>query len=249
MSRIFLVRHGQAGSRQNYDCLSDLGHTQARALGDYFAREGVTFHAAWVGGLTRQRQTAEHVAAAYAAAGRAFPAPTHDPAWNEFDLDHIYQHLAPILAEEDPEFRTDYEVMQADVHAAGENTEAQVHRHWTGADVRLVAAWIKGHPKYGEEGYTGESFRDFHARIAACRTALAPLTQADDDHNLIVFTSGTPIGIWTALGLDVEDHRAMRLAGVLHNASYTMMRLRPDQLRLHAFNAVPHLSGELLTWR
>ena len=87
MSRIFLVRHGQAGSRQNYDCLSDLGHTQARALGDYFAREGVTFHAAWVGGLTRQRQTAEHVAAAYAAVGLAFPAPTHDPAWNEFDLD------------------------------------------------------------------------------------------------------------------------------------------------------------------
>ncbi len=244
MSRIFLIRHGQAGSRQNYDCLSPLGHTQARALGDYFAAERLHFDAAWVGGLTRQRQTAEHIAAAYQAAGLPFPAPTHDPAWNEFDLDHIYQNLAPILAEEDPEFRAEYEAMQAEVHAAGTNTEAQVHRRWTSADVRIVTAWIKGHPRY-----PGESFRDFHARIAACRTQLAKLTQPGDDHNLVVFTSGTPIGIWAALGLDVEDHRAMRLAGVLHNASYTMMRLRPDQLRLHSFNAVPHLAGDLLTWR
>lgn len=244
MSRIFLVRHGQAGSRQHYDCLSELGQIQARALGDYFARERITFHSAWMGGLTRQQQTAAAVAAAYDAAGLAFPVPTLDDAWNEFDLDHIYQHLAPILADEDDEFRAEYEGMQGEVHEAGENTQAPVHRRWTGADVQLVMAWIKGHP-----GYVGESFQDFHARIAACRTRLAEHAQEGDEHNMIVFTSGTPIGIWAALGLDVEDHRAMRLAGVLHNGSYTMMRLRPDQLRLHAFNAVPHLAGELLTWR
>lgn len=244
MSRIFLVRHGQAGTRQNYDCLSDLGHIQARALGDYFAGERLHFDAAWVGGLTRQRQTAEHVAASYQAAGLPFPTPVHDPGWNEFDLDHIYTHLAPVLAEEDAEFRAEFEAMQAEVDAAGSDTSAQVHRRWNGADVRLVTAWIKGHPRY-----PGESFRDFHHRIASCRTRLAQIVRNEDDHNLVVFTSGTPIGIWAALGLDVDDHRAMRLAGVLHNASYTMMRLRPDQLRLHAFNAVPHLSGDLLTWR
>jgi hypothetical protein len=51
------------------------------------------------------------------------------------------------------------------------------------------------------------------------------------------------------LGLDVEDHRAMRLAGVLHNASYTVIRLRGEQLRLHTFNAVPHLEPSLCTYR
>ncbi|MCU1329086.1 MAG: phosphoglycerate mutase family protein [Bryobacterales bacterium] len=244
MSRLFLVRHGQAGSRYNYDELSDLGHRQARTLGDYFAKEGIHFDAAWVGGLKRQQQTADAVSAAYADAGLPFPAAALNPAWNEFDLDHIYEHLAPVLAEEDPDFRAEYEAMRADVHAAGDDTEADVHRRWTGADVRLVTAWIKGH-----ERYPGESFVAFHQRIAGCRAALAQHARQGDDHNLIVFTSGTPIGIWAALSLDVEDHRAMRLAGVLHNASYTIMRLRPEQLRLHVFNATPHLTGELLTWR
>ena len=55
---------------------------------------------------------------------------------------------------------------------------------------------------------------------------------------------------WAGLSLDVEDHRAMRLAGVLHNASYSVMRLRPDQLRLHTFNSIPHLTHpELHTYR
>ena len=244
MSRLFLVRHGQAGTRHNYDALSPVGHRQARALGDYFARERIHFDAAWVGALTRQRETAEAIAAAYSDAALPFPTPELNPAWNEFDLDHIYRHLAPVLAEEDPEFRAEFEAMRSDVDNAGSDTEAQVHRRWTGSDVRLVAAWIKGHPQY-----EGESFRDFHQRIAGCRASLSQIAREDDSHNLIVFTSGTPIGIWAALGLDVEDHRAMRLAGVLHNASYTVMRLRPDQLRLHVFNATPHLSGELLTWR
>ena len=238
------MRHGQAGSRQNYDALSDLGRRQAEALGEYFAQQRVNFQEARVGGLVRQRQTAEAVAAAFTLAGLDFPEPTQDPAWNEFDLDHIYRHLAPVLAEQDPEFRVEYDAMRADVHAAGSDLEAQVHRRWTGADVRLVTAWIKGHPDYA-----GESFRAFHDRVAGARDGLAALARQDDDHNMIVFTSGTPIGIWAALGLDVEDHRAMRLAGVLHNASYTIMRLRPDQLRLHAFNAVPHLPAEMLTWR
>jgi hypothetical protein len=37
---------------------------------------------------------------------------------------------------------------------------------------------------------------------------------------------------------------------VLHNASYTVMRLWDGQLRLHSFNAIPHLNEpELRTYR
>jgi hypothetical protein len=49
--------------------------------------------------------------------------------------------------------------------------------------------------------------------------------------------------------MDVEDHRAMRLAGVLMNASISMVRLREDQIRLHTFNGVPHLEPGLWTYR
>jgi hypothetical protein len=33
----------------------------------------------------------------------------------------------------------------------------------------------------------------------------------------------------------------MRLAAVLYNTSYTIVRLQEKQLRLFAFNAIPHL--------
>lgn len=35
----------------------------------------------------------------------------------------------------------------------------------------------------------------------------------------------------------------MRLAGAVYNASYTILRLRKEQLRLFTFNAVPHLAA------
>ncbi len=229
MSRIYLVRHGQAGTRAAYDALSDVGLAQARLLGEHFAKQGVRFVNAISGGLTRQQQTA----AAVAGASPDFPPIQIEPEWNEFDLDHVYRELAPVLCEEDAEFREHFEAMRAD---------GEADRRWTPADLRIVEAWIRGHYRY-----QGETWLDFRRRIAGRRTAMA--ATGDDDRNVIVFTSATPIGIWAALSLDVEDHRAMRLAGVLYNASYTVMRLRGNQLRLHAFNAVPHLEPALLTYR
>ncbi len=43
MSRIYLVRHGQAGTRKAYDAFSDLGRRQARLLGEYFVSEKIHF--------------------------------------------------------------------------------------------------------------------------------------------------------------------------------------------------------------
>jgi broad specificity phosphatase PhoE len=242
LSRVYLVRHGQAGTRQSYDSLSDLGRRQARLLGEHFVREGIRFSAASTGALSRQRQTAAEVGAAYREQGIGFPALSVEQGWNEFDLDHVYRELAPVLCEEDAEFSREFEAMRAEIHAAGEQHGAEVHRRWTPCDLKVVQAWIKGHDRY-----RGETWDAFRARIVACRTTLA--SQPEDDHAVVVFTSATPIGIWAALGMDIDDHRAMRLAGVLQNASYTVMRLRGEQLRLHTFNAVPHLESALRSYR
>ncbi|MGA2213448.1 MAG: histidine phosphatase family protein, partial [Bryobacteraceae bacterium] len=86
--------------------------------------------------------------------------------------------------------------------------------------------------------YDGESWQAFRERVTGCRLKLEP---AGSDANIVVFTSATPIGIWTALAMEIHDDRALRLAGVLHNASCTVLRLRDGELRLHSFNAIPHL--------
>ncbi len=242
MSRVYLVRHGQAGTRKAYDALSDLGRRQSRLLGEYFVSEKINFAAAYRGELKRQQQTAEEVRLAYAEAGVHFPEVVPHGGWNEFDLDHIYRALAPVMCEADPEFEKEYREMAAQARAAEQQHDATVNRRWMPCDRKVVLAWIAGaHP------YDGESWQAFRERVAGCR---ATLEQADGDANVVIFTSATPIAVWAALAMEIHDDRAMRLAGVLHNASCTVVKVIDEEVRLHSFNGVAHLgSPELRTYR
>jgi broad specificity phosphatase PhoE len=238
VSRVYLVRHGQAGTRKAYDSLSDLGRCQARRLGDYFVSEGIQFAAAYSGALMRQQETACEVSAVYRQAGVCFPEIVREPDWNEFDLTHVYRALAPRLCAEDSEFERQYQELVAQARAAAEQPEASVNRRWLPCDSKVVEAWTRG-----QHAYDGETWQAFRERVAGCRFKLEP---AERDANIVVFTSATPIGIWTALSMEIatdikNDERALRLAGVLHNASCTVMRLHEGQLRLHSFNSISHL--------
>lgn len=233
MTRIYLVRHGQAGTRDNYDALSDLGRRQSRLLGEYFVAQRIDFTSAISGGNSRQQQTAEEVRAAYSQAGRDFPALTSDEGWKEFDLDHIYRELAPRLCEDDPQFKKDFDSLREEVRANRGNPEADIHRRWTPTDGRVVQAWI--HNRYK---YSGESWPDFRNRIAARRAAI----QDGQPHaNIAIFTSATPTAIWAGLALDLDEKHIFALAGVLQNASFSVLRQRAEDLRLFSFNEVPHL--------
>ena len=242
MSDVYLVRHGQAGTRDAYDSLSDLGKRQSRLLGEYFVARGMRFAAAYVGGLCRQQQTADEVRAAYADADVSFPAVMVDASWDEFDLRRLDREIAPQLCAEDPEFRREYEAMREQLRTSEGERRARIHRRWLPCDTKVVDAWIRG--RYS---YSGETWTQFHERVMACRLRMADVPRRE---NIIVFTSAAPIAIWTGASLDVIDDRVMRLAGVLYNASYTVLRLREDQLRLFTFNAIPHLDvPELCTRR
>jgi broad specificity phosphatase PhoE len=63
MGELVLIRHGQANSAANdeagYDRLSDLGHTQARWLGDWLRAHEAPFDRVLMGSLRRHRETAE----------------------------------------------------------------------------------------------------------------------------------------------------------------------------------------------
>ena len=241
MSSVYLVRHGQAGTRDSYDSLSELGRRQSRLLGEYFVSQGIEFAAAYSGAMLRQQQTAAEVSAAYREAGVPFPEISIDYDWNEFDLAQVYREIGPLLCAADPEFRSEYEEMRRQV---GENAgvhEAEVHRRWRPCDTKMVEAWIAG-----RFPYCGETWNQFRERVAACRLKLNQPRQA----NILAFTSATPTGILTGLALDAPDERVRQLAGALLNASYTVLRQRGEHLQLFQFNAVPHLTAsELRTHR
>ena len=154
----------------------------------------------------------------------------------------MYQELAPRLCEQDAHFRREYEFLQQGIHVDGGEYGSSVHRRWLPCDTTVVNAWMDGTPAYG-----GETWEEFRRRVGACR-ASSHFAQAGE--KIAVFTSATPIAIWVGLALDIDDGRLMKLAGVLHNASFSMLQLRNNDLRLFNFNATPHLaSPELRTFR
>lgn len=242
MSILYLVRHGQAGTRENYDSLSDRGREQARLLGTHFAAQGIEFHRAFAGSLARQRATAEEVLAGL---GNVTPEVVVDPGWDEFDLSHVYREMAPRLCDDDPDFRREFDAMQRALAESQGAHDAPVHRKWNDCDRKAVGSWVTS--RYP---FTGESWPAFVARVQAALGRAVEACLESGDGNTIVFTSATPIGVSAASTLEIADQRAMWMAAVLFNASFSTLRVRQNEIRLFSFNAAPHLEApELRTFR
>lgn len=234
MSSLYLFRHGQAGLRDNYDTLSELGRTQTRLLGEHLARTHAQFTVFFSGALKRQLETAAQIQSAHP----ELPMPTVDPQWNEFDLSAVYDEIAPRLAADDAEFRAGYDQLQRD---AADATHG-VHRRWTATDIAVVGAWIAGRYRTHTE-----SWIEFKTRVGG---ALKTLAELGPSQSVAVSTSATPIGVWMGLAMHLADREIMRTAGALYNSSITSFRFRDGELSLFSFNGIPHLDdASLRTFR
>lgn len=229
MHKLHFFRHGQAGPRNDYDTLSPLGMEQARYLGEYLAREGVRFEAAWMGGLRRQQETARQVREAYLRLGVPFPELEVDPRWSEFHLYGVYKAIAPQMCRVDSEFRANYEQMLEELKDPG----AEIHRHWTACDEAVMQAWLAGRFEIDVE-----TFAQFRARV---EEALASCCAAPAEGNVAVFTSATPIGLSVARAVSLANGKFLRLVEALYNASWSVLRVRGQEPYLFSFNQIPHL--------
>ena len=234
VSFLYFFRHGQAGTRDDYDALSDLGRSQARALGEYLAAQPFRFAAVLSGAMKRQRETLDEVVAAYRRVGAALPEPVTDLGWNEFDLFGIYDAVAPRLAADDPAFRAAFEKERQLAHAP----QARIHRQWSACDAAIVRAWIEA--RYDVDV---ESWPAFLARVRSNRERLPP---ASDGEAIAIFTSATPMSIWVATALGVAEPKILRLTGAVFNSAMTLLRIRDGELDLVTFNSTPHLTDPSL---
>jgi len=237
LSSLYLIRHGQAGTRGHYDALSDLGHRQAYHLGQYLAAQKVPFKALISGCLNRQQQTAAGVRQAYRDAGVAIPDIVPEPAWNEFDMTAVFSEFAPLLCEADPAFKQEYDELMRKL----EDKASPIHHAWTDCDTQAMRAWMEG-----RFPCRTESWNAFRERILSSRARLG-IHQPGDA--IAVFTSATPISLWVASSLGVPEAGMMRLAGVIYNTAVTTFRLRDDDLMLFSFNGIAHLDPPLRTFR
>jgi len=223
--KVYLIRHGQAGSRQKYDELSEVGREQARMLGEHLAAEAMSFATVLSGSLDRQRETARIVASPLGA-----PEIAIDPRWSEFDLDAVYGGIAPQLAAEDEQFARDYAQLQAEMAQAGSG----VHRQWTRSDMAVFRAWCEG-----RFPCQGESFAEFCGRVRAAADALAELPKP-----AAVFSSATPIGLVLGWTEGISEFSAMQFAGAMLNTAWSELEFTGDGVRMVSFNNVAHLPGE-----
>jgi broad specificity phosphatase PhoE len=133
MAELVLVRHAQAAfGTDDYDRLTELGHRQARWLGEYFAERAIAFDRVVTGSLRRHLETLAGIA-------EALPLPAADalPGLNEYRAEvllgaHLAERGLPPLE-----------------HAADRRGHFRVLRE-------ALYAWVDGtlkadaHPAFGE---------------------------------------------------------------------------------------------------
>jgi broad specificity phosphatase PhoE len=231
MTRLYLVRHGQASfGTDNYDRLSPLGERQAVLLGQHLQRVGFRADAWRCGTLERQRST---LAGILQGLGASAPAEAQ-ACFNEYNHEAILEAYLPRV--------------MAELGLASEQRAALFAdaRQFQAAFLRVLRHWMEGTP---HEAAPFETWSAFGERV---REGLQRLAGSGHER-LVLVTSGGPIAqaVQVALGLGAEQ--TFTLNWGIYNASVTELRARGGALMLSGFNAVAHLelAGDpsLLTYR
>lgn len=239
MSRLLLVRHGQASFLEaDYDKLSALGETQARLLGEFWAGRQVRIDFVAMGPLSRQKHTAQIVAGAYRRAGVAFPEPVAAAEFSECDAENVIQQALPRLLETSPHVR---ELHQAFLAAS---TPAERSKTFQRVVEEVMAAWVSG--RLPVEGV--ESWAEFSARVNRGVTQF--MARCGRGTTAAIFTSGGPIAVALERALNLAPLDTLRVMWMSRNCSYSEFLFSGERFTLSAFNASPHLLEEaLVTYR
>ncbi|MFN7936991.1 MAG: histidine phosphatase family protein [Bryobacteraceae bacterium] len=238
MSRLILVRHGQARAfEEDSDRLTERGMEQALKVGQYFASRRMVFDEVYSGTLERQKRTLLLVSNAYRDARLDWPAIRLIPGWNEYDSGGVLRHLRPMLAGRDAGFAE--LVRAAEEHRLSDDA----NRYFQPMFEKLLQHWIAGdleHPAV-------ESWATFRGRV---ETALRRvLTAEGPSRTVLIVSSGGPIATAVQTVLEAPPRMALELNWRMRNASITEFLFTRGRVTLDQFNGVPHLGPEFVTYR
>ncbi len=239
MSRIILVRHGQASLlEQDYDQLCANGGTQARLLGEYWSRRDVVLDGVYSGPRVRQLETARIVREAYHSAALGFPETVVMNEFDEYQAEAALRECLPQL------LRVNAEIQE--LRRAYENSSESGARRKTFQKLfeAVISKWVAG--EVSAEGV--EPWDEFCLRVA--RGLAQVVRDTPPAASVAIFTSAGTIGaaMRRALHLSAED--TLRVTWMARNASLTEFLASGERFTLSTFNAHPHLDGDgLLTYR
>src|SRR5579859_5815786 len=239
MSRLFVVRHGQASFiEQNYDKLSATGETQSDLLGEYWAHRRVVFDQVYSGPRVRQIETARIVGEAYTRVDLPWPEPVIMPEFDEYAGESVLDACLPQLVEINPEIR--------ELHQAFKNSRSISEQHKTFQRLFevVIGKWVAQEIVVDNI----ESWQEFSARV--CQ-GLSKIAASDGKGKQVaIFSSGGPIGVTVQRALELAPQMTLKIAWMARNCSFTELLFSGERFTLSGFNAFPHLDDpSVLTYR
>lgn len=239
MSRLFLIRHGQASFlEQNYDKLSAVGEQQARLLGEYWARQRLAFSHVYSGPRTRQIETARIAGEAYKAVGLPWPETKVMPEFDEMDADWL---MSPAMAGSAENLAEVQKAQQAFLSA---NSLGEKHKTFQRMFELSVGMWAR--EEIQVDGI--EPWAEFCARVQ--RGLSAVCARNGGNANIAVFSSGGPIGVSVQRALELSHENTLKVAVMARNSAFNEFLFSGERFTLTSFNSLPHLDDPaLVTYR
>lgn len=217
MSRILLIRHGQASIfGKKYDQLSPLGHEQAQALATFWQENKMQIHHIFAGNLERQKDSANIAARFFLKSANL----QLIPDFNE-------HHGSRVLKAHYPS--------QIHPDASSEEKKAYLTEHLRLYE-QVTRAWVKGELETPEGC---EAWQIFRQRV---KQGLEEVKgKINKGETLAIFTSGGPVAVIVGEVLGLPDEKIIELSWVIKNASITELLYSGARLSLSTFNTTPHL--------
>lgn len=213
MSEVYFVRHGQASfGSSNYDQLSELGHQQARLLGEYFREREMSFDRILTGDMVRHRETAEGICTGMGLNGSEFEVL---PQLNEFDFHTILQA---------------YLVQFPDQALPDKPVVADFFKRLK----RAIALWSEG----GLEGQLPETWQCFEQRLLDVRQHIMAQYKGQ---RVLAVSSGGAIAMLVRQLLQAPSETMIELNLQTRNTALIHCVFNQHNMRLSSFNSVPHL--------
>jgi broad specificity phosphatase PhoE len=231
MGVLTVVRHGQASMLSaDYDKLSELGHDQARQLGQWWLQQGVAFDDVYSGPAKRHLGTARGVCEAWPR-DDAPAEPQVLPGLDEHDAFGMVMKVVPQLSD-DPKIVALHQALG----------EATSRKDRSAGFQRLFEAimvrWLAGDFAHDDV----ETWPAFQQRVDAAVDRMLQQS-ADRGGRIVAFSSVGPIAVMLRRALKTSDLRSFETAWRLRNASVTTFVFGRGRFTLDSFNVVHHLSN------
>lgn len=236
MSKLYLIRHAQASFlAADYDNLSDHGHRQSTALGDYYAKKGLLFDKVYVGPLKRHHQTYQRVKEAYEAINLPFPSAIEFEELKEYEGMDVMGDVRRELEIYQPQFKDWFTEMDINPN----------HKTKMKMVVTYLNLWATNTLGF-DLPQGAQTFADF--RGTAERGLTKVMTGNEQGKTIAVFSSGGCIAAMLGKILDIQNHsKTMGFNLVMRNTAISEVLFSGNRLSLMTFNDLQHLPEEMIT--